>query len=291
MEIEITFGLPIAIYFFFAGTAAGAFIVSAILNLLPDKEKYRKLSILGMVLALVCVSLGAMVLLVDLGHPERFWRLFYLPGLNPWSAIAWGSIFIPLFSLICLMEIYFLLKAKKPTTNLLHYLGIFIAFGLGSYTGFLIGVCKAYPLWHSAIMAPLFFVSGCMSGLGVIIIFSNILKIFLPTDRVAIWLRRTLLYLILIDLFLLSDYYILYMGYSEAKEVALMILTGKLALLFWVGEILLGVISPLAILLSPLKNTRKGLVWASILTIGGVFVMRYIIVIGGQMLPLWRPFS
>src|SRR3989338_2105202 len=290
METKIIFGLPVMIYFFLAGTAAGMYIVSAILRLLPDRDKYHKLSMTGMVLAFISVSIGTFFLLVDIGHPERFWRLFYLPGLNPVSAIAWGSILIPLFSLICLIDIYLLLK-KKPAKALLHYFGIFVAFGLGSYTGFLIGVCKAYPLWHSAIMAPLFFISGCMSGLGVIILFSNLLNIFSPTERVSVWLRHALLYFILIDLFLLTDYYVLYMGYSEAREVALMVLIGQFALLFWVGEILLGVISPFVILVSPLKNSKIGQIMASLLTIGGVVVMRYIIVIGGQVLPTFKPFS
>lgn len=290
METKIVFGLPVMIYFFLAGTAAGMYIVSAILRLLPDRDKYHKLSMTGMVLAFISISIGAFFLLADIGRPERFWRLFYLPGLNPFSAIAWGSILIPLFSIICLIEIYLLVK-KKPVIGLLHYFGILAAFGLGSYTGFLIGVCRAYPLWHSAIMAPLFFVSGCMSGLGVIILFSNLLNIFSPTERVSVWLRHALLYFILIDLFLLTDYYILYMGYSEAREVALMILTGQFALLFWVGEILLGVISPFVILVSPLKNSKIGQILASLLTIGGVVVMRYIIVIGGQVLPTFKPFS
>jgi len=291
MKIEIVFGLPIVLYFFLAGTAAGSFIISAILLLTKDRDKYRKLSLLGMILAFICLFVGCISLVFDLGHPLRFWRLMYLPGINLVSAIAWGSFFIPLFFLMCLIEIYLLIK-QKPIPNILHYFGILVSFGLGSYTGFLISVCKAFPLWHSAIMAPLFFVSGCMSGIGTILLFSNTLKIFSPLDTVSIWLRKTLLFLVLIDLFLLTDYYILYMGYSEAKEVAIMILAGQFAVPFWLGEILLGVISPIIILISPLKDTKKGQIAASILAIIGVFIMRYIIVIGGQVFPSpWKPFG
>lgn len=289
MEIEIVFGLPIVLYFFFAGTAAGLFIISAVTNLL-EKEKYIRLSLTGLILSFLSLSAGALLLLSDLGKPLRFWRLFYLPGLNPVSAITWGNIFISLFFIIVLAEIaFFFFKKKIPA--LLHYAGILISFGLGSYTGFLIGVCKGYPLWHSAIMAPLFFVSGCISGTGLILLVSVLSGLLTPQDKATVVLRRTLLFLLLIDLFLLTDYYILYMGYSEAKEVALLILTGRFATLFWLGEVLIGVAVPILLLFSGMKNTRPGLALAGLTSVIGVIIMRYIIVIGGQVLPHWKPFS
>lgn len=285
MGHEITFGLPILFYFFLSGTAGGAFICATLLTIFSGGEKSKKLALYEAVISLGCLILGATLLFLDLGHPLRSWRLAAIPLLNPASAIAWGGIIIPAhFTMLCIY-IYSLLKNNENLAKKVSYIGLFIGTLLITYTGFLISVCKAYPLWHSAILVPVFFASGCLSGLALLFLTGFGFKIISAKDSLFIPLRRILLYLIIVDGLIFTDYYVLYTGFTESYEVAKLVLFGSLSGLFWGGEVLAGVLAPLYLILSPHGKTERGITLASILAIIGVFTMRYIIVIGGQMIP------
>jgi len=197
-------------------------------------------------------------------------------------------VIIALFFLCALIYLYYLLIARDDTkARLWARIGIVIAVALATYTGILLSMGKGRPLWHSAIMAPLFLVSGCISGSALILLLANVLAKYSPDDEVMRTLRRILIILILIDIFFLSDMYVLYVGLAEAQEVALLLLIGKFAFLFWGVELLLGSIFPILILYTKRwGNTKAWQVIASVLALVGVFTMRYIILIIGQHLPI-----
>jgi Ni/Fe-hydrogenase subunit HybB-like protein len=56
--------------------------------------------------------------------------------------------------------------------------------------------------------------------------------------------------------------------------------------LFWVGQVLVGGIIPLALLFSPLSRSRPVIALASVLVIIGGLAQMYVIIIGGQAFPL-----
>lgn len=287
MEQEIIFGLPILLYFFLSGTAGGAFICSTLLTIFAKEEKKKKLALYEAIISLVCLILGATILFLDIGHPARAWRLFVIPLLNPTSAISWGSIILPAhFTMLC-VYIYSLITENKLLARRTSYAGLFIGTLLITYTGFLLSICKAFPLWHSAILVPLFFSSGCLSGLSLLILVGFGYKILSLDDSIIIPIRRILLLLIIVDGLIFTDYYVLYSSFVESYEIAKLVLFGRLAFLFWVVEVLFGILIPIYILYSSYGRTEKGLVVASICAIIGVFTMRYIIVIGGQMVPIY----
>ncbi|OGF53474.1 MAG: hypothetical protein A2452_06605 [Candidatus Firestonebacteria bacterium RIFOXYC2_FULL_39_67] len=285
---EVTLGYHILFYFFLSGTAGGAFIWSTLLTLFSTEKKLDKLVLYEAIASLLCLGVGALALFTDLGHMERAWRLGMIPLLNPTSAVAWGSVFIPAHFCMLVLYIYSLITKKARLARIVSYAGLLIATMLVTYTGFLLSVCKGFPLWNSAILVPVFFASACLSGLGFLFLIGFGFKILSAEDNLVVLLRKVLLLLIIIDGFVFTDYYVLYTGFVEAHEVAKYILLGPLAFLFWVGEVFLGFLAPIAILISPLGKTKRGLVIASVLAVLGVFVMRYIIVIGGQMISVSR---
>ena len=281
----IPFGMLILLYFFLGGASAGSFLVSAF-SKIWGKEKYNAVSNIGAVLSFILIGAGASCLMLDLGQPFRAGYLFI--HFNPASPVSWGSWIINIFVICNLIYLWFLFvkkddaKAKKWAA-----IGIPFARGLASYTGLLLAMAKARALWHSAIMAPLFLVSGSIAGLALILLFANILNKYSPQDDVLKVLRRALIALIAIDIFLLSDMYVLYVGLAEAQEVARLLLFGKFAFLFWGVELLIGSVLPIVFLsVASLRDTRKYQIAASLLSLVGVFAMRYIILIIGQYLPI-----
>lgn len=283
MEHELAIGWPILIYFFLSGTSGGAFICATMLTLFTKKtEKIKKLTLYEAIASLVCLAVGSTLVLLDLGQPLRAVFLLAFPMLNPTSPVAWGSFFIFANFVLLICYIYSILKNKEQLSKILSYIGLFLATGIICYTGFLLSVSDS-PLWQSAILVPLFFASGCISGLSLLFLLGTRFNILSRDDAIFDPLRKILLILIIVDGAILTDYYIIYSAIVKGYESAKIILSGQFALAFWGGEVIVGIILPIVVLLSKFGKTEKGLAVASLLAIIGVFTMRYIIVFAGQM--------
>ncbi len=88
--------------------------------------------------------------------------------------------------------------------------------------------------------------------------------------------------LVLLELAILStDIIVLLNGGTLAVASAKSFLIGEFSFLCWVVEVILGSLVPVAILMRN-KVSAKGYAVASTLVLIGIFVMRYIVVIGGQ---------
>jgi formate-dependent nitrite reductase membrane component NrfD len=283
MEQELAFGWPILIYFFLSGTSGGAFICATILTLFAKKtEKIKRLVLYEAITSLVCLALGAMFLLFDLGQPLRGLFLVAIPFLNPTSPIAWGSFFIFANFVLLSAYIYSIYKDKEQLSKRLSYIGMFIAAGLVCYTGFLLSVSSS-PLWQSAILVPLFFASGCISGLSLLFLLNYAFKVMSKEDLVFLSIRKIMLLMIIIDGAILTDYYIVYSAIVKGYESAKIILFGQFSFAFWGGEVIVGIILPIVVILSNFGKTEKGLAVTGLLAMTGVFIMRYIIVFAGQV--------
>ncbi len=279
------YGYLVLAYFFLGGGGGGAFLASAFSTLFGG-ERYKNIARVGAVISVVLVSIGGVFLVFDLEQPQRIFYLFF--KFNKTSPISWGGIILSLFFLCSLFYLYFLLIQKnEKMARLFGGIGIVIAILVMSYTGLLISMARARPLWHSAIMPPLFLISGGISGLACILLVVNLLDKYRPDDDVLKFLRIAMVILILLDIFFLSDMYVLYVGIAEAQEVALLLLTGKFAFTFWVVELLIGSIAPVLILsMKRYAHKRQWQILAAVLSMIGVFTMRYIIIVVGQYLPL-----
>jgi formate-dependent nitrite reductase membrane component NrfD len=282
---ENAYSYLIWLYFYVGGMGAGSFLVSA-LSIIYGKEKYERFTQVGAVSSLILIIMGGFLLLLDLGQPLR--SFYLLTHFSVTSPISWGTIFIGGFSIISLIYNYYIFKVKNNEKAIIcAKIGIYLSIALGSYASFLIALAKARPLWHSAVMPPLFLVSSCISGMAFILLIVNIFKTDSIEQGVMERMGKILAILILIDIFLLSDMYVLYIGFAEAHEMALLLLVGKYAFLFWGIELCLGSIFPVYLLLSrKFSKSRGAMILSSVCSLIGVLAMRYIIVIAGQHFPL-----
>jgi molybdopterin-containing oxidoreductase family membrane subunit len=64
------------------------------------------------------------------------------------------------------------------------------------------------------------------------------------------------------------------------------VLTGPLAINFWLFEVLIGLAIPFAILINPKTRTTFGVMAAGLLSTIGIFFMRYDLVVAGQLVPM-----
>ena len=284
-----TFGALIAVYFYLTGLSAGSFVLST-MAFVFGMEKFKPIGKIGVILATLFLVMAPMALLVHVGQPFKVWHLF--AHLNPTSPITWGSFLLTLYPINCVIYGYFMFKGNMRLTRLFGTIGIPLAIFVHGYTGFILALGKARALWNTALMPFLFLVSAMVSGIALMILISMVKDKFFSKEKtvnqeLVFGLGKMLAAMILIDLFLvLSDVLVLLVSHADAQEAAHLILTGKFSVYFIWIENVMGKIIPAMILLVPRFRNLATITIASILVVVGIFFMRYVVVVGGEFLPL-----
>ena len=285
MTFEPIWGGPIAWYLFLAGLGGGAFVTSAFLAWkFPECTKMRKA---GHIIAPIVIMIGLVLLMFDaeagLHHPLRFALLLH----NPFSVMTWGVVFLAAFTVISLVVVA-LDFFKKEVPAWLHILGVVFGVCVAMYTGALLGVCKTFPLWNSAILPILFLVSAMSAGAASVLLVGG-LKFPEEFNQVAS-LKRLHFALPWIELVLVAALLFITCYVSPAGfESVMSLLCGKYAIAFWAGLIIIGLVLPAGIDLYLLfigseefEHSRKGQLVASAagacVLVGG-FLLRYLVVV------------
>jgi len=292
----VPLGWPIAIYFFITGSLAGLYITSVIATLMK-KEEWQPIAKIGAVGSVILLLGAPVLLIIDLNQPLRFWHLFVY--LNPTSPLTWGSFFLLGDAIVCIVYAYFVLQGNTKMARMWGLGGLPVAIAGHSYTGFFLALSKARAFWNTALNPALFMVSAMVSGLAVLIVVSNLwLRRYAPEMNpeqvekhkgVIGTLLRLFIIFIVADLFLIgSDLTVLASSDTESYAMLQLLTTGEFAIWFLGIELLLGAILPLALLSFPQTRRIPAVQYASAaLVIIGIFVMRVIIVIGGQSVQLF----
>jgi molybdopterin-containing oxidoreductase family membrane subunit len=141
-------------------------------------------------------------------------------------------------------------------------------------------------------------ISAMVSGLAVLIVLSNLwlrrYALEMSEDQVAKHkavigtLLRLFIIFIVADLFLIgSDLTVLASSDTQSYAMLQLLTTGEFAIWFLGIELFLGAFLPLGLLAHPKTRMIPAVQYASAaLVIIGIFVMRVIIVIGGQSVPM-----
>ena len=279
-------GLPIAQYFYFTGLSAGTFVIST-LGTVFGIEKYKAIAKYAASLAFILLIAAPTCLMLDLEQPLRFWHLFV--WFNPKSVISWGVWLLTIYPLACLVYAFLLFKGDARMAKIMGIVGVPLALCVHGYTGFIFGVVKARAFWYSPLMPPYFLVSAFISGFGLMILFVMAKDRLLPDEpsgEDVMWgLAGYLRWAIVVGLlFTFCNVLVLAAG---GEDAALSVGVALRDPLFIVGDLLLGYVLPLAVLCLPwTRRSPRWLAVAAVMTLVGVFWMRYTLVEIGQLIPL-----
>ena len=272
---EISYDWMVATYFFLGGLAAGAFLFSVVANYW--KQELQPLARASAMAAPIALAIGMLFLLLDLGQPFRAFRLF--TSFNPRSALSWGVWFLNIFFVISLAYAWQLLKGRASSSRKLAWLGVPFALLVATYTGVLLTQSPGRPLWHTPLLPVLFLNGALISGFALAILLSAG-----KATELGAKAGRLLAGLILLELGLIAiELIALFNAGGESAAAAKGLFNGSYGLLFLGVEIGLGAIIPVCILLlSKARFATQAL--ASVLILIGVFVMRLVVVVGGQLI-------
>lgn len=309
---ELNWGLPVILYLFLGGLGAGAGAVSASVLLRagggdrpgPGFDIARW----GALIAPLPVMLGTSMILLELGSIEaghwfRWLNLFKVINLSPMSIGSW---LLGLFILVSLGYAYtFFKKDPRPgderhkLRKMLAWAMVPLGVGVALYTGILLGAMPARPFWNSPILALLFLVSALSTGVAAILLIRTLFGhghgngnehmekdsyLMTSSDMLLIGFEIAVVFL-----------FVMYahLTIGNVKVAVGVILGGELTTLFWFGFVVLGLILPILIELKYVIPTllyqkqyaipRMVEIFVCALVLVGGFLLRYIVVIAGQI--------
>jgi molybdopterin-containing oxidoreductase family membrane subunit len=290
MSNQIVWGLPHVFAIFLIVAASGALNVASIGSVFGG-PLYKPLGRYSGLLAIGLLIGGLMVLVLDLGRPDRL--IVAMTEYNFKSIFAWNVILYSGFIAIVAAYLWAMIdrgmaKFKRPLGFAAFFWRIALTTGTGSIFGFLV----AREAYDAAIMAPMFVIMSFSYGLAFFII--TLLAAYLWGDREIGDLRLTKLKNLLgvfvgAVLYFVLAYNLtnLYVTQHHGIERFILLDGGAYTMMFWIGQVLIGSIIPLFLIYSPaFGKSRWAIAAASIAVLIGGFFQIYIIVIGGQAYPM-----
>ncbi len=300
----VPWGLWIVIDLSSIALGAGAFMLSAAVYLLGLKQ-FKPVAKTAVFIGLIGYSMAMMMLLLDIGRPDRFWHGFVF--WNPHSPLWEVTMCVGLYFTVLTLEVLPIfgqtdwLKQRWPRLAArlehIHHYGLVLAIaGLclsmlhQSSLGATYGVLAARPIWYRPGLAVLFIVSAMAAGPSLTVLASTIAArlsnranvnedILDQLAKFIGWVLVGYLYLRFWDTLSMSY------TYEPARSEGLQMLTrGSLSFNFWVGEIILGALIPAIILLTPkLRLNSRLRTFAMLLVVGGLAAYRWDTNMVGQL--------
>ncbi|MEW8300206.1 MAG: NrfD/PsrC family molybdoenzyme membrane anchor subunit [Candidatus Thiodiazotropha sp.] len=290
MSNQIVWGLPHVFAIFLIVAASGALNVASIGSVFGG-PLYKPLGRYSALLAIGLLVGGLIVLVLDLGRPDRL--IVAMTEYNFKSIFAWNVILYSGFVAIVAVYLWTMMdrsmeKFKRPLGFAAFFWRIALTTGTGSIFGFLV----AREAYDAAIMAPMFVIMSFSYGLAFFII--TLIAAYIWGDREIGVYRLTKLKNLLgvfvgAVLYFVLAYNLtnLYVAQHHGIERFILLDGGIYTMMFWIGQILIGRVIPLFLIYSPaFENSRWAIAVASIAVLIGGFFQIYVIVIGGQAYPM-----
>jgi len=287
----------IPVYLFLGGFVAGIMVLSgwALWQRRRNHRTYATFSLASsglFALGLFAISLGMLALFLDLSHKASVWRLYLM--LKPWSPMSWGAWILLLVYPVLLAGVMLdpprVLLRVAPALDPLYrrladsllarritgLVSITTGLALGIYTGILLSALGARPLWSSALLGPLFLVSGLSTSAA----FTHWASPE-PAEREQMaWLDNLFLAM---EIGLIALFLIGLASSTEAHaDAAQLFLGGPYTAVFWVGVVGLGIVLPLVIQSLAVTHRIAHTPIAPVLVLLGGLALRFVIVDAGQ---------
>ncbi len=273
---HMSFDWLVVTYFFLGGLSAGSYFLSVAASFW--KKSLKPLAVISGVISPLAVIVGMIVLMLfDLVRPLGFWRL--LVTFVPTSSLFWGVWALSIFLVISSAHLLMLIRYEDEKARVISFFGLPFALVVGTYTAVLLNQAPGRVLWHSPLLTVLFPLGGIISAIALVML----IAVMTNKSHVSAHLNKLLAGLIGFELiFIVLEVLNLYNGGTDSVEMVNQLVSGGLSVLFWAFQITAGIVIPFIILVRSRVSPSLQAV-ASILILVGIFTMRYIVVVGGQM--------
>ncbi|MBJ7534246.1 polysulfide reductase NrfD [Rhodomicrobium vannielii ATCC 17100] len=295
MSNQIVWGAPHVFAVFLIVAASGALNVASFSSVF-NKLAYKPYARLSGVLAIALLMGGLAILVLDLGRPDRL--IVAMTTYNFRSIFAWNIYLYVGFIAVVGLYLYVMMDRRvsrsETPTRIVGGFAFFWRFALTTGTGSIFGFLIARDAYSSAIMAVLFIAASFLYGLAftvlVLLTMSRETRHELISEDMLGKFRGLFILFALAVLYITTVFHLTKLYAPDYREVETFLLRdgGIYTLAFWVGQIGIGLLLPLAILVlrgSGRHAWHAVAIAAPLFLIGGVAQM-YFTIIGGQAYPL-----
>jgi molybdopterin-containing oxidoreductase family membrane subunit len=286
MSNRIVWGTPHVFAVFLIVAASGALNVASIASVF-GRELYKPLARLSGLLALTLLAGGLAVLVLDLGRPERL--IVAMTHYNFKSIFAWNIFLYTGFFAIVALYLWTMFERRmnrhsKPAGLVAFVWRLVLTTGTGSIFGFLV----AREPYSSALLAPLFIVMSFSYGLAIFVLVLMAACRWTGRalgDAVLERLRKLLGVFVATVLYFVAVHHLTNLYIARQHEVERFFLWegGVYTALFWLGQVLVGGLVPLALLFG--TASRRALASGAAMVVLGGLAQVYVLIIGGQAYP------
>jgi molybdopterin-containing oxidoreductase family membrane subunit len=193
MRNPFSWGLYIATWAFFVGTAAGGLVVSSAIYIFGAKE-FKPIAPVASTTAFI-FAVGAMVMVLpDLGRVDRIFNIFLYPNFS--SLMPWDLIVLSTYAFLSAIYTYVLLMPRIAEKGVLGFLkrgspnvdelrekseryakilapiALPFAILIHTVTAWVLATQLSRPWWYGGLLAPTFIAAAIATGPAVVILAS-----------------------------------------------------------------------------------------------------------------------
>jgi molybdopterin-containing oxidoreductase family membrane subunit len=290
---EVAWGILISTYIFFVVTSTGLCIVSSIGHVFGVKD-FMPIAKRTVFLAVVTIMAGFTVIFLDIENPFRM-VIYNAISPNLTSNIWWMGTLYGAYMFFMVVEFIFLLIGSNKYAMYAGLLGLLSGIAAHSNLGAIFGMLHGREFWYGPYM-PIYFIASAMaSGCAAIIFFTylgykvNNEMMDKPMERSMEAVGKLCTLLLSVIMFFATWKIITGLVAAPGKVEAIRaMLAGPYSLNFWLFEVLIGMVIPFVLLLRSKNRNINMMFTASTLMIIGIFIMRYDLVVVGQIVPLYH---
>jgi Ni/Fe-hydrogenase subunit HybB-like protein len=308
MSDAVPWGLWITIDLSSIALGAGAFTLSAVVYLFGLK-RFQSVVRLAVFVGFIGYSSALLTLIMDIGRPDRFWHPWIYWNIHSvlweitWCITIYLTIMLVEFApVIAESRIFSRYNWMRTAAKYLHkaapllaLLGLVISLLHQSSLGATYGIVKSRPIWFKPSMPIMFILSAVAVGPALT----------MAVAYIAEWVtgKKSVPHEILRAIARFSGFAILVYGYIRFWDLAAVTYYGRTPSVsesfnllnqqtpynfsFWIFEILLGVILPAILFLTPRFNRNPGyLVMGAFFAVVGILINRWNVTVGGLFVPL-----
>ena len=290
MNNQVVWGLPHVFAIFLIVAASGALNVASVGSVFGESA-YKPLAPLSVLLTVALLAGGLMVLVLDLGRPERL--VVAATHYNFRSIFAWNMILYNGLFAICALYLWSLLERRlgalsKPVGIAAFAWRVILTTGTGSIFGFLV----ARSAYASGVIAPLFIALSLAWGLAAFYLaqcgLARLAGQEAWDEALHARVRRLLAIFVIAALYFVAVHHMtnLYWARQGAFERFILVTGAPYPALFWIGFVGLGSAVPLVLLFHPRLAGPRATAAAALLVSLGALAFLYVFIIGGQAWPL-----
>ena len=272
----VLWGWEVSAYILTKAIAAGAFLIPVLGGYFMEIPQNIKQ--IGAIVAFVFLVITGVLLIMDLGRPDRFLNVLLRPQWKSW--LTRGSYIITAYGGLLTL---WLIASFAGFENLLKYIepfGIIFALLSAVYTAFLFAQAKGRDFWQSPMLGLHMIIHSLMAGFAVFLMANFFLK---PNISFSMTINFLTIATLIFHLITLAIELTTTHTTEDAHTTVKSITNGEFSRQFWLGMILVGNTLPLMLLLT-------GQSWAfavsGILILTGLWFAENIWVKAPQKIPL-----